>query len=132
MKIGTLTQSPLRTADPDETIGDAADRMTFFEIGSLAVFEEGKLVGIITERDIVRAIAGGASANVDTVGQFMTRGPVEVTPDDTVDQAIAYMVFLGARHLPVVEKGEVVGMVSARDLLAATLGSDDLIVEPAL
>jgi len=83
----------------------------------LAVWD-GELEGIISERDVTRAVAEGADVTTATVLDFMTGRPCVVHPDDDVAEATALMLEVGVRHLPVVENNEVVGMLSIRDLLA--------------
>ena len=118
MKVFAIYQAPLRSAGPDESLFEAADRMAYFEVGSLAIIEHGRLTGIITEHDLVRAIDDEVNLYVTPVSAYMSEGPIWVSPDEDVEIAIGRMLAIGARHLPVVEHGEVVGMISARDLLA--------------
>lgn len=120
MKVFALYQAPLRKADPEETLAEAADRMAFYEVGALAVFDVATMVGIITERDLIRAISLGENIATATVGEYMTAGPSAIGLGDDISEAAEMMVALGTRHLPVVERDEVVGMISARDLLGAT------------
>jgi len=120
MKVYAVYQAPLRTADPDDTLADAADRMAFFEVGALAVFDSSGMIGIITERDLIRAIAIGEETTRTRVRDYMTAGPSAINLGDDLSEAAEMMVALGTRHLPVVERGEVVGMISARDILNAT------------
>jgi len=119
MKVLGLYKAPLRTANVQETLADAAGTMTFHEVGALPVFDDGTIVGIITERDIVRAIAEEADVRTVTVGEYMTPGPIAVSPDTELDEARRLMSRHGARHLPVIDDhGRIVGMLSARDLLS--------------
>lgn len=87
------------------------------DVGSLVVSDHDEIVGIVTERDIVAALAGGADPDVVTVDSIMTRDPRYLTLTDTVHAAARIMMSVGCRHLPVVEEGEAVGMVSLRDLV---------------
>jgi CBS domain-containing protein len=104
-----------------EPLADAAARMQDHRVGSLAVLAGGELVGIFTERDLARAIAWGADPKVTTVAEYMTTEPVSVRLDTDVREVALAMLELECRHLPVVEAGEVVGMVSIRDLLGDVL-----------
>jgi CBS domain-containing protein len=104
-----------------EPLADAAARMQDHRVGSLAVLAGGELVGIFTERDLARAIAWGADPKVTTVAEYMTTEPVSVGLDTDVREVALAMLELECRHLPVVEAGEVVGMVSIRDLLGDVL-----------
>ena len=117
MNVGALYRPDVVTAHAGEDLTVAASRMAFHEVGSLAVFDDGSLVGIITERDLARAMADGLDPSSATVREYMTPDPVTVTPDQDVKGAAAMMLDLGARHLPVREGGRVVGMLSIRDLL---------------
>jgi CBS domain-containing protein len=84
------------------------------------VLDEGKLVGILTERDLMRAV-GDARVEGSTVADWMTRDPETVDPDDTTEMAATLMIHGGFRHLPVVQGGDVVGVVSIRDLMRVVL-----------
>jgi len=117
MKVDEVYQRTVLSADANESLTDISARMQFHEIGSLAVFEERELVGIITERDLVRAIADGADTDRTPARAYMTRDAIEVSPKTEVQVAAATMIAIGARHLPVAEGHQVVGMISARDLL---------------
>jgi CBS domain-containing protein len=117
MKVGELYTPHLLKADPGEDLAVAASRMEFHEIGALAVYERGRLAGILTERDILRAVGDGRNPELTPVATYMVEDPVTVSPDTGASEAAATMVSLGVRHLPVVERGELVGMLSARDLL---------------
>lgn len=118
MKIRALYRPEIVEAAPDEALIDAVSRMQFEEVGSLAVLEHGRLAGILTERDAARALADGVDPAEATVGQYMTREPVTITPDTDAAQAAATMLNLGVRHLPVTEAGRPIGMLSSRDLLS--------------
>jgi CBS domain-containing protein len=91
--------------------------MDFQGVSALPVIEHETLVGIITERDVIQAIAEGVDVSSAPVGDHMTRGPTSVELDTSVPKAASIMLDIGTRHLPVVEGGRVVGIVSARDLL---------------
>jgi len=117
MRVSERCHHVLITTEPDETLVDAAGRMNSFQIGALPVYEHHKLVGIVTERDIVAALAEGADPATATVADYMTDRPVTVAPDDDLALAAHRMGELGVRHLPVVEGHHLVGMLSMRDLL---------------
>ena len=95
--------------------------MRFNKIGSLAVIDSGSIVGILTERDIVRASADGVEMKRIPVRSYVSPGPATVSTDADVEDAAGLMLTLGVRHLPVVDGRRAVGMVSMRDLLAAEL-----------
>ncbi|HEX2031320.1 MAG TPA: CBS domain-containing protein [Actinomycetota bacterium] len=118
MKVSELYRPQVVTARGGEDLTVAASRMAFHEIGSLAVFDRERLVGIITESDVARAVAAGRDCSRATVRELMTPQPVTVGLGWDAARAAWLMLVVGARHLPVVEAGRVMGMVSARDLLA--------------
>ena len=117
MKVMAAFHSGVVATEANESLQEVASRMQFDEVGSVIIYEQGRFAGIITERDLVRAMADGADPDETPVRTYMTDEPVVVDPETDVDRAAAEMVELGIRHLPVVVGGEVVGMVSARDLL---------------
>jgi CBS domain-containing protein len=117
MKLESLFRAGVFSVEADESLAEAASKMQFEEIGSLAVLEGGHFAGIITERDLVRAIADGVDAASMPVARYMTEDPIVASPEDGTNEAAARMVVLGIRPLPVIVGGEVVGMISIRDLL---------------
>jgi CBS domain-containing protein len=109
------------TFSPDRSVREAAVLMTAENIGALVVVEKDAIVGIVTERDMMRKIIG---ANLDPdntkVGEIMTANPDTVTGDCMAGQALQMMVSKGYRHLPIVtDDGKPCGMVSVRDLYDA-------------
>lgn len=110
----------LLTATPDERLQDAAKRMVGRRVGAILVLEGERLAGILTERDVLKAVADGSVAE-DRVGDRMTRHPDTIDAGDATGQAAALMIHGGFRHLPVCEGGEVVGIVSIRDLMRVVL-----------
>jgi CBS domain-containing protein len=112
-------RTTLYSVDPSTTVGEALSLMAQNRIGSALIMEGGKLVGIFTERDTVRAISQSYDAPTHEISSWMTRDPKTIDPDTDVEDAMKLMLDHGFRHLPVVEKGEVIGMISMRDLAAA-------------
>src|SRR6202042_3418686 len=110
----------LLNVEPGETITEVAQRMVERNLGAVLVLDAGRLVGILTERDIMRAVARGLPGDA-VVAQYMTKDPETIEPDDTTQHAAVLMIHGGFRHLPVVERDEVVGIVSIRDLVRVTL-----------
>jgi len=116
MQVGELTAGTPAGCTPDATVAEAAAQMVALDIGSLAVYKGKDLIGIVTERDIVRSIADGlvTSARVSTI---MTPDPDTVDPDVDVVDAAAWMLAVGYRHLPVTDGDKLIGLVSMKDLL---------------
>lgn len=117
MLVSELMQPEVWQTYTDESLADAAIRMRDHGVGSLAVLDGDELVGILTERDLLWAIADGAAMNVTRVGTYMSTPPIVASPETDVVAASRTMVEHDVRHLPVVEAGQLKGMVSARDLL---------------
>ncbi len=109
---------PLIHADSSERVRDVARRMSKENVGAVAVLDAGRLVGIFSERDVMaRVVAAGLDPDKTLVSNVMTKEIVVADPRDTVDAALQKMHKVGCRHLPVVKEGNLVGMVSIRDLL---------------
>ncbi len=117
MDIRGIYRHKVFAIEPDASLRDAAHRMREDEVSSLMVFDDDKCVGIITERDLTRAIAAGDPPEATDVEEFMTYNPVTLAPETGVREAAAEMLELDVRHLPVEAEGQIVGMVSLRDLL---------------
>ena len=122
MKIRELIKvggREVQTIGPNQTISEVVQKLSKFNRGSLPVIDEHEhLVGIITERDIVRkCFARSDSCDAVKVKEIMTKEVVYSTPDDDAEYAVMVMKQKRIRHLPVVESGKVVGLVSMRDLL---------------
>lgn len=128
MKIKDLLRienRPVVSIGPDETISAAVRKLIEYNRGSLAVCDDkGALVGIVTERDIVRkCFARIDTCNNAKIREVMTKEVVIGTPEDDADYAVMVMKQKRIRHLPIVDNGKVVGMVSMRDVLAIQLDS---------
>ena len=119
MKVSDLQQHELFTAQADECLEVAADRMNWHQVGALPVLEGQHLVGIITERDLTAALAEGADPVLTPVSDYMTQAPEVLGPDSEFADAAHRMLELGVRHLPVVRSGQLVGVLSMRDVLNA-------------
>jgi len=104
------------------TLRDAAARMWKQQTGSLVVIEGSDLVGILTERDIMKAVARGDDLDQTPVSAVMTRSVLTVGPDTSIEEAARHMATRWIRHLPVVSDGALVGMVSQRDLCGVLAG----------
>jgi CBS domain-containing protein len=90
------------------------------DVGAVIVLEAGALTGILTERDVLRAVARGIRDDA-VVHEWMTTDPDTIDPDETTEHAATLMMHGGFRHLPVTEGGAVVGILSIRDLMALAL-----------
>ena len=114
-------QEPL-TAPATMTVGEAARLMKQGKFGAVMVVENGSLVGIFTERDaLFRVVAEGHDAQITRLAAVMTRNPETIHPDRPFAEALHLMHLHGFRHVPVVEDGRPIGMVSARDALGEEL-----------
>ena len=116
--VGEIMRPPV-TAEPAEPIRAAAARMKDGAAGAAAVLDGDRLAGILTERDLLRAIADGLDPFATRVAEVMTPEPVTIEPRVPISEAGSLMVKLVVRHLPVVDDGRLVGMVSARDIVAS-------------
>ena len=114
-----MTRS-LLTVSPEATLGEAAARMAERGVGAVVVLEGDAIAAILTERDVMRAVASGSDGSA-AVADWMTRHPDTIEPTDTTDHAASLMIHGGFRHLPVIEDGIVVGIVSIRDLMRVAL-----------
>ena len=110
----------LLTIPADATLGEAAAAMTDRGVGAVVVLEGDAIAAILTERDVLKAVAAGNDGSAP-VADWMTRHPETIEPEDTTDHAATLMIHGGFRHLPVVLGGKVVGIVSIRDLMKVAL-----------
>jgi CBS domain-containing protein len=111
-------QGELLTIASDSTVYDMVARMVESNVGSLLVTIAGRIEGIVTERDYLRRVTLEGRTDRETqVSEIMTTPLIVVTPDTPVDECMAVMTDRRIRHMPVVEGGEVVGMVSIGDLV---------------
>jgi CBS domain-containing protein len=105
---------------PTVTVRDAAEIMAERHIGALLVGDGDKMIGIFTERDVLtRVVARGLDPDITVLESVMTKNPDTVLPDEMALDALERMRSKGYRHLPVVEDGKLVGIVSIRDLYSA-------------
>lgn len=120
-KLGAIMTSPVFTASPETPVAQAADAMVRGGFGSAVILRGSLLVGIVTERDVLRAAASGADLTRSPVSQWMTSDPETMEPDADSERAAELMVDGGFRHLPVVEGNALVGIVSLRDLMSVRI-----------
>ena len=115
--VGDVMTPDVESATSSQVLRDAARLMKAGDFGSMPVVEQGRLVGMLTDRDIVvRAIAEGLDANTTPVGDVASRNLVMATPDQDLDEALALMAQHRVRRLPVVEDGMLVGVLSQADV----------------
>ncbi len=110
-----MTQATI-TETPEDSLRSAAERMWRQQTGSLLIIEDGRLTGIITERDVLRAVALGADPDRSSVDEAMTTNVFTVPPEMLLQDAAREMAARWIRHLPVVSGDEVLGVVSMRDV----------------
>src|SRR6516165_547584 len=115
--VRDLMTSPALTCAADDSLAEAAQIMQEAETGSVVVTDDGKVVGILTERDLLRAAAAAGDPDRERVRFFMTANPDVLGPNERVDAAWASLTSHHYRHLPVVEDGRCIGVVSQRDLM---------------
>jgi CBS domain-containing protein len=117
MLVGEVMHTGVKTADADDTFADVAKIMRANGISSVVVMEGKKLAGIVTERDIVNLVAAGGDPHSVKVAHGMTRRDLETVSSKTdIAEAAETMAVRNIRHLPVVDRGSVVGILSIRDL----------------
>jgi CBS domain-containing protein len=115
--IRDLMTSEVLTVAPEDTVGEAAEKMVARGVGSVLVSDYGRLIGILTERDLLRAVADRIHSSEARVREWMTREPITVTQDTPAEDAARTMLEHGFRHLPVVDGDQTIGIVSLRDVL---------------
>ncbi|MDP9343327.1 MAG: CBS domain-containing protein [Actinomycetota bacterium] len=123
MKVSEIMTEAAVTDRADDTLAEAARKMWEQQTGSLLVMDGDELLGIVTERDILRAVATGRPLDGTRVSEAMTKDLVTVPPAMTLREAAAVMADKWIRHLPVVEQGNVVGIISQRDLAGVLAGA---------
>ncbi len=106
---------------PEDTLGEVAERMSDVNVGAVVVKDYGRLIGILTERDMLKAMAARVHTSEARVRQWMTEDPLTASADMDVEDAAQVMLEHNFRHLPVVdEAGALVGLVSMRRVVAAS------------
>lgn len=120
--VADVMTRDLVSIDERATLREAAKHMTGSRVGAALVFDGESLAGILTERDVLRAVADDDISS--PVAGRMTRHPETVEPTDSTSHAATLMIHGGFRHLPVVESGRVVGIVSIRDLMRVVLDDE--------
>jgi CBS domain-containing protein len=120
-KLRDIMTTNVFTTSKDASVTEVAEAMVKGRFGSAIVMQGSWVGGIFTERDVLRAAASGKDLNSVPIGDWMTSDPVTVEPDLDSEEALQMMATHGFRHLPVVERDSVVGVVSLRDVLSTRI-----------
>jgi CBS domain-containing protein len=120
--LGELMTREVLEVAPEDTLGQAAEVMVERGVGSAVVSDFGRLIGILTERDLLRAVAGRVHSSEARVREWMTAEPITATTSTDLAEAARTMLDQGFRHLPVVEEDRAIGIVSIRDVVEWTVG----------
>src|SRR5215471_14182694 len=121
MLLRDLMNTCVATTTPGVSVSAAAAGMVKANVGSAVVLQGRFLVGILTERDVLRAAASGQDLSASLVSEWMTPDPQAVSPDTSAEEAAQIMLLQGFRHLPILEGRTVCGIVSLRDLFASRI-----------
>lgn len=120
----------VHSISPDSSVYDALEELEENNLGSLVVVENGKLVGVFTERDYARkVILKGRSSKETLVRDIMSSRPIFVNPDNTLDECMQLMSDKFIRHLPVLENDELVGVISIGDIVKYIIHEKDFIID---
>ena len=117
MDLHDIMATTFATVSPEMSLAEAARHMMEIDTGAAAVIEDDKLTGMISERDLLRHLSSGGDGEAK-VADRMTRHVLSAAPHTALAEAMAMMVDGHVRHLPILEKGRVIGMISMRDLMA--------------
>jgi CBS domain-containing protein len=119
LQLQALVGGSAEVIGSEATLAEAARRMVEARVDCLVVVDKRNLVGIITEHDLVDAVSRDADLDDEAVSSWMSEAPDTVAPTVSVDEAVAWLLEAGYRHLPVVDGSEILGIVTVRDLLWA-------------
>ncbi|MET0218770.1 MAG: CBS domain-containing protein [Burkholderiales bacterium] len=121
---------PIIAVSPDDTVYDALTVLAETDIGALLVMDGDEMVGIFSERDYARRVVLQGKTSRDTlVRDVMTQRVVSVLPNQTVAEAMAMMTEIRCRHLPVIENGKVIGVVSIGDLVKEIISEQEFLIQ---
>jgi CBS domain-containing protein len=116
MQVRDIMHTDVKTTAPTDTFDNVATVLRENGISSVVVLEDGKLAGIVTERDLVNLVADGSDPRTTTVSERMSKDLDTVDPKTDIAEAAGHMARLKIRHLPVLQDGELAGIISIRDL----------------
>lgn len=119
MRLHALVGDSTEIMGPEGTLSDAAESMADNDVDYVIIIDNREMAGILTERDVVLAVAEGVDLGAALVEEWMSEAPDTVNPDVTVAEAVSWLLETGYRHLPVVADGELLGVVTIRDLMFA-------------
>lgn len=123
----------LVTIDPDAKVFDAIKTMADRNVGALVVMEGGRMAGLITERIYAREVVlKGRTSPTTTVREVMATDVPYARPEQSVEESMAVMTRTRFRHLPVFERGELIGLISMGDLVKAIIGHQEFTIEQLL
>ena len=123
-QLRDIVRDDYPTVAPEDTLGEVAQKLVDANVGAAIVKDFGRMIGILTERDLLKAMAGRVHTSEARVREWMTADPITASPDTDVDAAAQTMIDNGFRHLPVIDGESVVGVVSLRRAVAAQLGAE--------
>ena len=120
----------VHSVSPDTSVYDALESLEEKNLGALVVVDNGKLIGIFTERDYARkVILKGRSSKDTLVRDIMSGHPFFITPDTTIEQCMHLMTNKYIRHLPVIDRGELIGVISIGDVVKFVIKEKDFIIQ---
>ncbi len=119
MRLSSLVSGSAEVIGSEASLAEAAERMVEQSVDALVVVSGRNVVGLFTQHDLTTAVADGAETDEETVADWMTESPDTFPPDMSVDEAAAWLMETGYRHLPVMGDGELLGIVGIRDLMWA-------------
>lgn len=119
MRLSALVSGNAEVIGSEASLADAAERMVDQAVDALVVVSGRTVAGLFTQHDLTTAVAEGADTEDETVAEWMTESPDTFPPDMAVEEAVAWLMETGYRHLPVMGDGELLGIVGIRDLMWA-------------
>ena len=120
----------VKTIDRNETVYEGILPMDTYHIGALLVTEEGELAGVVTERDYAcKVVIKGRQSKTTPIGDIMSDKIVVVNPETTINECMALMTNKRIRHLPVIDEGELVGVISIGDVVKEVIEEKNFVIE---